>query len=104
MTRTELIDKINSLKLIQKEYWEDTEFPQEVQEVLDTCEIVKEGLDVEKHRWYETSVVVGQLNGEYFGIRFVTTVYSESSSIEDVRWKINAFPMKAVLSVDYVIE
>lgn len=40
MNRIELIEKINSLKMIQNAHVDDLEFPQEIQEVLDTCPIV----------------------------------------------------------------
>lgn len=104
MNRLELIENINSLKLIQKECWEDVDFPQEIQEVLDTCNINKTDLDVDKHRWYETSVTVYELNGEHFGIRYVTDTFSEQSSIEDMSWQICAIPMKAIQSVKFVKE
>ena len=96
-----IVEKINSLKLIQKKYWEDIEFPEEIQSVLDKCEIVETDLDVDKHRWYETSLVVYKLNDEYFGIRYVTDTFSESSSIEDMYWQICAIPMKQVQKITY---
>ena len=97
----EIVEKINNLKKIQKEYWEDVEFPKEIQAILDSCEIVAEGLDVDKHRWYETSTVVYKLNEQYFGITYVTDTFSENSSIEDMYWEICAVPMKQVQTITY---
>lgn len=104
MNRLELINKINSLKLIQKDWWEEVEFPQEIQEVLDICKIVDSELDINKHRWYEVSTTVYELNGEYFGIKYVTNTYSESSSIMDMFHTIKAFPMKQIQTVSYETE
>lgn len=104
MNRVELIDKINGLGINQINHWEDTEFPEEIQEVLNGCDIVEEGLDVDKHRWYETSVVVYQIGDEYFGITYVTDLFSESMSISDCSWEIVAFPMTAIQITSYVNE
>lgn len=101
MNRLELIKKINSLKLIQGEWWEELSFPVEIQEVLDSCKIVDSELDINKHRWYETSITVYELNGEYFGILYVTDTFSESSSISDMFHTVKAFPMKKIEIISY---
>jgi hypothetical protein len=96
-----LVQKINDAKIIQKEYWEDQSFGEDIDNELGSCKIVDSELDVDKHRWYETSITVYELNGEYFGIRYVTDTFSESSSIEDMFWTIEAFPMKAIQTTTY---
>jgi len=104
MNRLELIEKINALKLRQIEYFEDIEYPQEIQDEFDKCEIVASELEVSKHRWYETSVVVYKFNDEYFGIRYVTQCYSEQSDVKDIYHTIKAFPMKIIQTISYETE
>jgi hypothetical protein len=100
----ELIEKINQANVIQIDGWEEQQFSDEIDKILNQCEIVDTDLDVDKHRWYETSIVVYKLNGEFFGIRYVTDTFSESSSIEDMCWTIKAFPMKEVQTITYIVE
>ena len=104
MTRKELVEKINSLELIQKEYPDEIEFPEEIQKVIDESIIVKYNLFTEEHRWYETSLWVYKYKDEYFGIRYVDKLYSEGSSIEDVYHTITAVLLKEKPSVTYEIE
>jgi hypothetical protein len=101
MSRKELVEKINSLKLIQKDYWEDIEFPENIEAILAKCKTVTEYLYPHEHRWYETSIVVYELDGEYFGIRYVTKLYSEPGSIEDIFFTIRASLMKPKQIISY---
>lgn len=104
MNRKELIEKINSLEIIQRYWYDDENFPEEISDILDTCDEVAHFLHINKHRWYETSVVVYKLNDEYFGIRYVTDLFSESSSIYEMYWTLEAFPMKEVKTITYEVE
>jgi len=96
-----LIEKINSAKIIQTEYPDEMLFPKKIQEILYLCTIVADELYIDRHRWYELSTTVYEFEGQYFGIEYVTQCYSESSSIEDMYHTIKAFPMKAVQVTTY---
>lgn len=103
MTVEKLINSINELKLVQNKYWDEMDWPDEIQNILDNCEVVEGGLDVDKHRWYELSTTVYKTkDDEIFGIQYITQLYSESSSYDDIYHYINAFPMGAIESVTYV--
>lgn len=64
--------------------------------------IVAEGLDVDKHRWYETSITVIEIYGRLLGVRLVTDLFSESMSYSDVGWEPAFFEMVQVQVVSYV--
>ena len=102
MNIIKLIEQINSSKTVQNESFEEQQLPEKIQNILNECTIVAKNLDIEQHRWYETSVVVYALNGEYFGIRYITNMYSESSDYDDIYFTITAFPMKQVQTVTYI--
>lgn len=78
----EVIKELNNLKILQRssDYQED--LPEEYYEKY-FQNLIQAGLDVDKHRWYETSVDVYEWEGEYFGIKHISDQYSESSSIVD---------------------
>ena len=96
----EIIEELNSLKIIQKsmDFTEDLD-----QDILDKyfTNCVKELLDVDKHRWYETSTEVLKMNDGFIGIRSVTNCYSENSSIKDMFWTLNFFEMEEISSITY---
>jgi hypothetical protein len=103
MKSEEIIKTINDLQLIQTDYAEDFEFPSEIESALSECHFIQSGIDIQEHRWYETSIYVYYTSeGEYFGIRYVTKLYSESSNISDIHHIIKAFPMKRIHTVTYV--
>ena len=45
--------------------------------------LVEEGLYVDKHRWYETSVSVFKVNDGYLGVTAVTDIFSEQMDVSD---------------------
>ena len=113
MNRTQLIQAINDAKIFQNADWEEMYFPDEIEYILERCEILADGLDVEKHRWYETSVTVyelladnlfGQDEYELFGIRYATNIFSEQMGYHDIYHVIEAFPMKEMKTITYVKE
>lgn len=63
---------------------------------------VKEGLDVDKHRWYETSVSVYAIGEWFLGIAGVSGLFSEPMTFSDCDVETIAYEMEAVQSVTYV--
>ncbi len=64
--------------------------------------IVRTGLDVDSHRWFETSTEVIKIYGRFLGISYITNLFSESMDYEDCNVPIEFFEMKKVQSIGYV--
>jgi hypothetical protein len=62
---------------------------------------VQEGLNVDKHRWYETSITVIKIFDKFLGIRHVSDVFSEQMDCEDIFWKLCFFEMEEVKTITY---
>ncbi len=63
---------------------------------------VKAGLDVDTHRWYETSITVIETCGGLLGIRHITNMFSEGQGFEDCYVTLEFIEMKEVRSISYV--
>jgi len=69
---------------------------------FDRIKKVASGLDVDTHRWYETSTTVYMIGDEwYMGVDEVTNVFSESMGIDDCGVMPVYFEMEAVASITY---
>lgn len=66
---------------------------------IKACE---EGLDVDKHRWYETSINVYPIGDRFLGVRGLSQCYSEMSSPSDCCCKSEAFEMEEISTVSYI--
>jgi len=100
----ELIEKLNDLKILQvrgdwqenipediwKEYFENTPF-----------EEVAFDLDVDTHRWYETSTIVIRIDGVFMGINCITNTFSESMDYEDCYHYLEFMEMEEFQTVSY---
>lgn len=112
MKKEDLINEINNSKIKQNDSYEDQDFGEFLNNILDNhCKVLETDLDVDKHRWYETSLVVYEYSDSRhfsenynFGIRFVSNTYDEMSTYEDIGWELKAFPMKKVETVTYKID
>jgi hypothetical protein len=62
---------------------------------------IQEGLDIDTHRWYETSTQVIKIYNRYLGINSITNMFSESSSPDDIGYTILFFEMEPVQVVSY---
>jgi hypothetical protein len=65
---------------------------------------VASGLDVKKRRWYETSTIVIEINGEFLGINLVTDLFSENMDIEDTGAGISFFEMQEIKITSYKVK
>lgn len=104
MKLQELINKIKDAKVIQTEYPDEQSFGKEIDDRLNKLTNVESGLDVDKHRWYETSITVLKHEEGFLGIRFITDQFSEQSSMEDHYWTLEAFEMEEVKTVTYKVK
>jgi len=96
------IEKLNELKIIQKniEFIED--LPEDIyKEYFEGKKPVEEGIGVDKHRWYETSIKVFEFEGKFLGVESITDMFSESSSVEDCFHTIRFLEMETLEAVIY---
>lgn len=70
------------------------------------CVTVKSGLDVDNHRWYETSIIVYKVNTDegdkFFGVRAATDIFGEESSYNDIMWDMCFFEMIEKQETTYI--
>lgn len=104
----DLCENLNKLSIKQISTWENS-IPQEVWETHFqdkdgkwNFETVSTNLDVDKHRWYETSITVIKINGGYIGIRLVSNLFSEVDSISDIEWSLIFMEMELVVTTTYI--
>jgi hypothetical protein len=98
----EIIEKLNNLNIIQKNYEFEEDLPEEMLKYF-TKSLASE-LDIDKHRWYETSVSVWETNEGLLGVRSITNLYSEQSDYEDISWKLRFFEMEPIQTITYKIK
>jgi hypothetical protein len=99
----ELIKKLNDLKITQTSEWEE-DIPKDIyEEVFKNKKTVATGLFVDRHRWYELSIDVIEIDGKYLGVRHVSNVYSENMGIDDCSHTLLFSEMKAVQKTTYEI-
>jgi hypothetical protein len=96
--------KLNDLQIIQvsgdwqenipediwKEYFENFSF-----------EEVAFDLNIDTHRWYETSTTVIRINGIFMGINYITNMFSEAMDYEDCYHHLEFMEMEEFQTVSY---
>jgi hypothetical protein len=102
MKFNDLLENLKEKYKIQTDCYEE-----ELYETMKEIEFeeVKSGLDVEKHRWYETSTTVYKVicdDGiKFLGINCATGLFSESSSWEDLYCSYDFFEMEEIKIISY---
>ncbi|MFT3994772.1 MAG: hypothetical protein QM660_10720 [Dysgonomonas sp.] len=102
----ELLNKLKESNLFQRSYdWiEDVPLDIYNEYLKDNYKEVATELDVDKHRWYETSIVVIEIFGQYIGIRRISNMYSEMGDLDDICWSYKFLKMEQIQTVSYKIE
>lgn len=101
----ELVKKLNSLEIIQRNIKWEKDLPEDIyNKYFESIGPIMDGLNVVKHRWYETSISVYEIFDRYLGVRTITDLFSEQSSVEDMYHTIEFFEMEQVLSINYKIK
>ena len=103
----DLLEKLNNLRIIQKSIdWEEC-LPEEIwnEYFKGKCKELTSRLDVDTHRWYETSISVINIYDcdKLLGIRHITNLFSESSSCEDCYVTLKFFEMREITITSYEI-
>ena len=92
----EVLEHINTIKY--SSLWDADEYLEYDLEVM-ACD---EGLDVDKHRWYESSTNVYPIGNRFLGVRGVSHCYSEMSDASDYMCTTEAFEMEEIKTVMYI--
>lgn len=99
----ELFEKLNELNLIQHAGdWTDN-IPHDIWDEYfqDNYKEIQYGINIDTHRWYETSITVIKIHGGLLGVRYITNMFSESSTIEDCYHTIEFSEMEEMRVTSY---
>ncbi len=100
----EIVKELNELLITQKhsEWMED--LPTEVYEKhFKEFKWLSDGLFIDTHRWYETSVSVVEIYGKPLGVKHITNLFSEQSTHEDCFVTIEFYEMEEITIPSYKI-
>lgn len=101
----DFIEKLNALQIEQCSYEWTEDLPEEIyNEYFSDIDAVEVGLDIDKHRWYETSVSVYKFGDSFLGVETVTDVFSEQMGYSDCGHTLNFFEMEEFKTVSYRIK
>ena len=96
MKKKDLIEKV-------KNWYENGECYNifELEELVEGAELVKESVDIKKHRWYETSISIFKCSDGLLGIRLPSQLYSESSEWSSLYSGIEFYDIEEVMEIAY---
>jgi len=99
----ELLAKLKELKITQKSSDWSEDLPNDIWEEYfkGNFKQIKHSLDVDTHRWYETSLTVIKIFDKFLGIRYISNMFSESQDYEDCYVEIGFYEMEEVKVVSY---
>lgn len=103
-TLKELVDHLNELNLTQTSGTWEEDIPPEIWENYIKYTIthaMADGLDVDTHRWYETSISVYKVLDGFLGVRYLTNLFSESMDWEDCYHTLQFFEMEEIQITSY---
>ena len=100
----ELIEHLNGLKIIQKSIDFEEDLPNDIYEKYFSGRPLETEMDIDKHRWYETGISVWETEKGLLGVRSVTNIYSENSSVEDMFWELMFFEIESFVTTSYKIK
>ena len=72
-----------------------------LEELVEGADLVKEGVDIEKHRWYETSISIFRCSDGLLGIRLPSQLYSESSEWSSLYSDVEFYNVEEVMEIAY---
>lgn len=101
-----LIEKLNNLKISQTSYEWQEDIPEDIlKEYFEgKFEEVVENIDVDKHRWYETSITVLEFIDGFMGVRTVTDLFSENMDYSDCYYELKFFEMEEFTTTSYYVK
>lgn len=72
----------------------------ELEELVEGAELVKEDVDIEKHRWYETSISTFKCSDGLLGIRLPSQLYSELLEWSSLYSGVKFYDVEEVMEVE----
>lgn len=98
----EIVDYLNSLEIEQKSIDFEEDLPLYIcnKYFLGKKRLATE-IDIDKLRWYETSISVYEFPEGLLGVRHVTDMYSEQISVSDIRHTLIFCEMEEFTNVSY---
>lgn len=97
----EIINKLNDLKIKQKSMDFEEDLPEDIEKYFE--DIVASDLDVDKHRWYETSMKVYKIDEGFIGVVSITDLFSESGSVDDCDHTLEFYAVREKSVITYEI-
>lgn len=90
-----LVKRLNTEKIAQTQIDWNEDLPKHFWEkYFSSATEVADNLDISRHRWYNTSITVVQLDsGDYIGVRHVSDLHSEEMMVEDIYHYLEFFEM-----------
>ena len=73
----------------------------ELEEHIGSDLLVNNNVNIDKHRWYETSISIFRCSDGLLGIRLPSQLYSESSEWSDLYSGIEFYDVEEVMEVAY---
>ena len=99
----EIIIELNNLKILQKSIEFTEDLPQYIYELYFKHELAN-SIDVEKHRWYETSITVFTVPEGILGVRSVTDICGETNEVIDILHILKFLEMDSTIKIAYKIK
>lgn len=98
-----LLEQLQGLEIVQTSIDWAENLPEQIwnDHFRENFKEIKNGLDVDKRRHYETSISVIEIYDKLLGIKHITGVYSENSSCEDCYVTLEFFEMEEVIIKSY---
>lgn len=94
-----LLERLNSKKILQKQSDRLECLPEDIwiEYFENNSKLVACDLEVERHRHYETSIDVYDIDSRYLGIRFISNLYSDYYTYEDCFYYLEFFEMREII-------
>lgn len=90
-----IINELNNLKILQKSIDFIEDIPEDIYNNY-FHKLVQDELFIDKHRWYELSISVYEYNDLYIGVKHISNVYSEKSSVDDMYHTLHFYEMEPI--------
>lgn len=102
----ELLKTLNDAQIVQNHIDCTEDIPEDIcnKYFENKYYVVTDGLYVDKHRHYETTICVLKIFDKLLGIQHISNMYSEMSSVSDIYFTLKFFEMEEIQSVTYKIK
>ena len=100
----ELVKQLNDLKIHQTSGELKEDLPEDIlKKYFENSKQLAE-LDIDKHRWYETTLIVYEIpNLGKIGVRMITQMFSEEGEFEDCCWIFQFYEVEEIQITSYKV-